>query len=322
MAAVYGESRIQYASTRGASGAVRAQARNRAGNKSSHAWDIRLMHITTLLLALITLTLISVLAIQWLANRGSFAIERMRLSGDMQHVNPMSLRAQAISKLGGSFFTLDVMQAKQAFEQVPWVRQAIVKRMWPKGIAVDLQEHKPVALWTTLTSPTEQSGQASSNEERLLNSYAEVFEANLDEVEEDLPHLEGTAGTAPRVWIVYQALNERLRDAGLASKVSTLTLNPRGEWDVELDDGMQLNLGRDDEKLWERVARYVGTVEQVRAQLAALGQAATWSRIDLRHNQGYAIALRNPSVINQASDKATEPHSALAPSNNRNVETR
>lgn len=304
MAAVYGETRMEYGSAKAAAGVVRAkntrgaQGRNRAGDASSHLWDIRLMHITSALLMLITFVLISVLAVQWLANRGSFAIERMHLSGDMQHVNPMSLRAQAVSKLGGSFFTLDVMQAKRAFEQVPWVRQATVKRTWPKGISVDLQEHQPVALWTTLASPSEQSGQASANEERLLNSYAEVFEANLDEVEDELPHLQGTAGTAPRVWEVYGALNERLHAAGLTSKVATLSLSARSEWDVELDDGMQLNLGRDDEKLWERVARYVSTVDQVRTQLAALGQPATWSRIDLRHTQGYAIALRNPSAIN------------------------
>ncbi len=310
MVAVYSETRMEFGSAKGVAGAVRAkntrnaQARNRAGDEGAHVWDIRLMHVTTALLMLITVVLISVLAVQWLANRGSFAIERMRLSGDMQHVNPVSLRAQALSKLGGSFFTLDVMQAKRAFEQVPWVRQATVKRLWPQGMSVDLQEHQPVAIWTTLASASEQASQATANEERLLNSYAEVFEANLDEVEDELPHLQGTAGSAPRVWEVYGALNERLQAAGLSSKVAALTLSARSEWDVELDDGMQLNLGRDDEKLWERVARYVNTVDQVRAQLAALGQPATWSRIDLRHTQGYAIALRNASAINKTEAPA------------------
>jgi cell division protein FtsQ len=291
---------------------------------SDTAWDIRLMRMTTAVLLMICFVMLTVLAIQWLANRGVFAIERLKLTGDLAHVNPSSVRAQANAKISGSFFTMDLQEAKRAFEQLPWVRQAVVKRVWPRGIAVSLQAHQPVALWTTVP---ESGSPIAPVDERLLNSYAEVFEANTDEVEEDLPHLSGPAARAPRVWEMYGAMNERLQAAGLTSKVSSLTLTARSEWEVELDDGLTLSLGRDDDKLWERVDRYTGTVEQARAQLSSLGQRASWAHIDLRHAQGYAIALRNAPApapapapaVNNKQDKSDATPSDTGMSNQETV---
>ncbi len=318
MAAVYADHRMEYRPETG----VRSGSRARSGatrvdpHANDTAWDIRLMRVTTAVLMMICFVMLSVLAVQWLANRGVFAIERLKLSGDLQHVNPTSVRAQANAKLSGSFFTMDLQEAKRAFEQLPWVRQAVVKRVWPRGISVSLQAHQPVALWTTVP---ESGTQLAPVDERLLNSFAEVFEANTDEVEEDLPHLSGPAASAPRVWEMYGALNERLHAAGLSSKLSSLTLTARSEWEVELDDGLTLSLGRDDDKLWERVDRYTGTVEQARAQLATLGQRASWAHIDLRHAQGYAIALRKAPEP-AANDKQDNTHSAQADTGTSNQE--
>jgi cell division protein FtsQ len=274
-------------------------------------WDIRLMRITTALLVTISLVLLSVLAVQWLANRGVFSINHLQLSGDLQHVNAASVRVQAKDKVAGSYFTLDLKAAQQAFEQLPWVRLATVRRIWPHGMAVSIQAHEPVAYWTTLA----ESGSNAAPEERLLNSYAEVFEANSDEVDDELPRLSGAPGRAPRVWQMYAQLGEQLKLAGISNKVSALSLNTRSEWEVELEDGLSLSLGRDDDKLWQRIAQYTSTIEQARAQLAALGQRATWARVDLRHTQGYAIAMRktaepdinnSPSSTNEAINHVTD----------------
>ena len=35
----------------------------------------------------------------------------------------------------------------QAFEAVPWVRRAVVRRVWPDRLAVRLEEHRAAALW-------------------------------------------------------------------------------------------------------------------------------------------------------------------------------
>jgi cell division protein FtsQ len=283
---------------------VRAHVRTRHVAQTSAppslAWDIRLMRITTVILVMVTVILLSILTVQWLANRGVFAIERLQLSGDLQHINAATVRAQAKSKVAGSYFTLDLKAAQLAFEQLPWVRQAVVRRVWPHAMAVSIQAHQPVAYWTTMA----EAGSGTVSEERLLNNYAEVFEANSDEVDDELPRLAGPAGRSARVWHVYGQLSDQLKQAGITSKPIALSLNTRSEWEAELDDGLSLSLGRDDERLWQRLAQYTGTLEQARAHLAALGQRSNWARIDLRHTQGYAIAMRKSAVADALEGKA------------------
>lgn len=298
MAAVYSDHRMNYRPETSARGESRKRPGAVRGAVRAHevAWDIRVMHLMSSVLFVLAFVLIAILVTQWLANRGSFSIDRLKLSGDLQHVNVAAVREQALTRLRGSFFTLDLAVAKQAFEQLPWVRQAVVKRVWPHGIAVELQAHQPVAYWTSLADTTSLS---TSADERLLNSYGEVFEANVDEVDEDLPHLSGPSTRAASVWDMYGALNQHLIAAGMSQRLNALTLTARSEWEVELDDGLQLSLGRDDEKLWERVTRFTGTIAQARTQLAALGQNLAWSHIDLRHSQGYAIGMRKTSVTTE-----------------------
>ena len=66
----------------------------------------------------------------------------------------------------------------------PWGK-AVVRREFPNRLQVVLQEHQAVAYW------------GSDSELRLINSYGEVFEANVGEVEaEMLPQLDGPEGQA------------------------------------------------------------------------------------------------------------------------------
>jgi len=93
-------------------------------------------------------------------------------------------RARALPGLVGNFFSIDLAQARHAFETVPWVRRAVVRRVWPDRLAVRLQEHHAVELW--------ESNDGSGPGDRLVNSQGEVFEANLGDVEDEaLPRSPG-----------------------------------------------------------------------------------------------------------------------------------
>jgi cell division protein FtsQ len=248
---------------------------------TSLPFDVRLMRATANLLIAIALLLMFVLTINVMINQGVFTIQRLRVVGQLDHTNPVSLRAHVVSQLGGTFFTLDVLRAKRTFETLPWVRQASVSRMWPNGLLVKLEEHRAVALW------------GAEGDERLVNGLGEVFEANTDEIDDALPRLNGPQSTSNRVYEVYQLLASRFaaRDMSIAS----LELNSRQEWRLELDSGLLLMLGRDDGDLLQRIDRFLLTAEQTRAQLARSYGGATWARIDLRYGQGYAVALRKPA---------------------------
>ena len=72
---------------------------------------------------------------------------RSRVEGDVARNSVSTIRANAAPQLAGNFLTIDLGAVRRAFESVPWVRLAIVRRVWPNRLRVRLEEHRPVALW-------------------------------------------------------------------------------------------------------------------------------------------------------------------------------
>src|SRR5215475_4973168 len=90
--------------------------------------DIRAMNaIAALVFALAVLGIVAAGA-KWLVLRPRFAFGAIELTGDLQRNNVTTVRANALPHLVGTFFTMDLSRARAAFEQVPWVRHAVVRR--------------------------------------------------------------------------------------------------------------------------------------------------------------------------------------------------
>ena len=83
----------------------------------------------------------------WLMRSPVFPIRSIQLEGDMARNSVPTIRANAAPRLAGNFFSVDLQQGRAAFETVPWVRRAVVRRIWPDRLAVRLEEHRAVALW-------------------------------------------------------------------------------------------------------------------------------------------------------------------------------
>jgi cell division protein FtsQ len=252
-------------------------------------FDVRLMNITaSALLAVFCLGAVAAL-VQWVANHRVFTIAAIRVSGQVVHNNVPTLRANVTPRLSGNFFTLDLARARQTFEALPWVRQAVVRRVFPNRIAVELQEHQAVAYW------------GAEDASRLLNNFGEVFEANVGEVEqESLPRLDGPDGQAPQVLAMYGALQPLF--AALELGIESVSLSGRGGWTVQLDTGAAIELGRgSDAEVLARTSRFVRTLTQVTSRYDRRPDAVETA--DLRHADGYALKLRGVSTVVTESQK-------------------
>ena len=107
----------------------------------------------------------------------------------------MSLRANVAPQLMGNFFTLNLQQAREVIEDVPWIRKAQVRRDYPNGLRVEIQEHEARALWGAVGRPTP------------VNNFGEVFEANPDAAEpSNLPRLDGPEGRSMEMLQLYERL--------------------------------------------------------------------------------------------------------------------
>ena len=246
-------------------------------------FDVRLMNITANGLFVVFGALLLAALAAWVANRATFSIGAIRVTGDVTHNNAVTLRANVVPRLGGSFLTLDLARAKQAFEAVPWVRQAIVKREFPNRLSVVLQEHQPVAYW------------GPEGDSKLLNSFGEVFEANLGEVEHEvLPRLGGPGGQEPQVLTMYRALQPRFEAMDLS--LEQLELTARGSWVAGLDTGASIEIGRgSDADIVARTERFLKTLTQVTSRYKRKPDAV--ESADLRHPDGYALRLRGVSTV-------------------------
>lgn len=239
--------------------------------------DVRLMQATANTLFLVAGVAVCVAAVAWALRLPVFALRAIRIDGEVARNSETTIRANAAPKLAGNFVTLDLQQARAAFESVPWVRHAVVRRVWPMRLAVSLEEHQPVALWA-----------AADGNDRLVNSFGEVFEANTGDVEDDrLTRLHGPEGSAPAMLAMYRRLAPALAPLQ-AGDLTGLHLSPRGSWRVTLDKGATVELGRgSDDEVLARTQHFVRTLPQVVAAYQRPLESA-----DLRHVGGFAVKLR------------------------------
>jgi cell division protein FtsQ len=252
--------------------------------------DVRLMNATAVVLGTVAAALVVATAILWLARQPFFAIRAITVEGDVARNSVSTIRANALPKLAGNFLTIDLAAAKRAFESVPWVRVAVVRRVWPNRLRVRLEEHRPVALW------------GAESGEKLVNSFGEVFEANVGDVEDDaLPTLSGPSGSSAHVLAMLGRFDAGF--APLGARVDELAYSGRGSWQATLDSGAVVELGRgSDDDVLARAGRFVATVGQVTSRYHRPLEYA-----DLRHSDGYAVRLKGVSTTTDAtSDKSTK----------------
>lgn len=248
-------------------------------------FDVRLMNGVASVLYLLVGAALLAAALLWLSRSPWLTIRVIQLEGELQRNNVSTLRANAAPRLAGNLISIDLDKARTAFEAVPWVRQATLKRVWPDRLSVRLTEHHPLALW-----------QGEDGSERLVNDQGEVFSANVGDVEdENLPLFVGPEGTSAQMLAMYRSLSPLF--ASLQRQLVSLRLSGRGSWWAELDNGATLQMGRGTEdELVARTQAFLRSVGQVSGKYQRELEHA-----DLRHTDGYALRLRGVTTTSAAS---------------------
>jgi cell division protein FtsQ len=246
-------------------------------------FDVRLMNATAAVLFTGCVVLLLAAFCWWALRHPLFALGGITVQGEVTHNNVATLRANVAPQLSGNFFTVDLRATQRAFESVPWVRQAVVRREFPNRLRVALQEHQAVAFWG------EEGGS------RMVNRQGEVFEANSGDVEhEGLPRLDGPDGQSEQVLAMYRALVPLFAPLDLG--IEELLLTGRGSWRVVLDSEAVLELGTGQPgEVLPRVQRLVQTLTQVTARYGRRPDALLAA--DLRYGDGYAVRLRGVGTV-------------------------
>lgn len=196
-----------------------------------------------------------------------FPLRTVQVSGEMRHVTREQLRLIVSRHLQGNFFTLDLAQARDAFRKLPWVRNVSVRRRWPDRLEVVVEEHRELARWGNIA---------------LVNNHGELFQAASDR---ELPVFYGPGGGVQEVAQNYGIYSQLLAPVGL--RVAQLALSPRHAWQIGVDNGMVIELGR--EQMEARLRKFVSVYPRT---LGLLNVAVSY--VDLRYPSGFAV--RKPGM--------------------------
>lgn len=239
--------------------------------------------VSDLLLAAAAAALL-VAAVVWGARLPLFPLREVVVTHELREVRRGEVERSLSGRLRGNFFSINLEVLRQSLEQLPWVRHAEVRRQWPSRIEVAIEEHVPVAYW----------GQGTG---QLVNAQGEVFAAVMSTPPAlPLPLLVGPTGVVPEILGYYQQAEELLRPLGRVPR--SLHVSPRLAVQLRLDDGMLIELGRQQAKapVRQRLERFV---EYYPSVLTAARQRP--SVVDMRYPNGFALRV-NASAAAPATE--------------------
>jgi cell division protein FtsQ len=229
--------------------------------------------------ALVLLAIAGVTALIWALDR---PVRVISMDGSFQRVSPGEIEKALAPYAHAGFMSADLDDIQRAVETLPWVEHARIQRHWPNGLHVSVIEQTAAARW---------------GESGLLNTRGELFVRSATHVPAELPRLSGPEGTESQVAQRYLAVQGRMLEAGM--RIAALRLDARGAWEMDLDSGVTVRLGR--REVDDRIDRFIHTASQVIAH--RLNEIAY---IDMRYSNGFAIGWRNPGAPASAPAKRAD----------------
>lgn len=254
-------------------------------------WDnpIMLRNLTISMLIMDALLLIFGAAYYALHLPQSFPLRKVSLMVPPRQIDTERVRQAIRANAEGNLITVDIERLRLSLQQLPWVRSVNIRREFPDGLKVQLEEHQVLARW---------------NQRAWVNLQGEVFDLESETITSSgksqvrtfargdlrgLPLLSGPEGTSEEVARLYELFSINL--AALNLHITQLALSPRYAWQMRLDDGMVVELGRDDvrQRLRRFVAVYPGGLMSRVAAASGNKSQDKIAYVDLRYHNGIAV---------------------------------
>lgn len=200
----------------------------------------------------------------------SAPVTAIAIAGEMPYTTRVDIE-NAIEQVNlGNFFNVDVNDVQQKVAKLPWVYSVSVRKKWPDELKIYVVDQKPIAHW---------------NGDFLINKNGKAFQADVTRLNEKLPAFFGPEGSEKLALENFENLNKLLDFSQLA--IDELVLTERFAWQLTLDDGVTINLGRDNRV--ERIQRFMDVYPQIKSKKKA-GQQVDY--VDLRYDTGLAVGWK------------------------------
>ena len=231
-------------------------------------WDNpRLLNATAgFLVGLVTLAC-ALVVLYWLLHSALFPVRVVELAAPVAHVSRADVEAVIARHAGGNFFAARIAELRASLEQLPWVRSASVRRVWPDRLEIRLTEHLALARWA---------------DDSLVSTQGERFAGVPDAA---LPLFVGPPGSEAEVAWRYERFSRLVEPLG--SPIERIVLSARHAWQLRLANGMQITLGRDGDAAEQRLRRFVAAYADTPAMRERAHEV-----VDLRYPNGFALRVK------------------------------
>lgn len=192
-------------------------------------------------------------------------IDNVKIEGAFVYLSRDDIQQQLKQVLTGDFFTADIEAVRTSLLSLPWVQDASIRRQWPSTLQIRITERRAVAYWS---------------DDSLLSDKGELFRPKQINREMQMPVINGPEGLHHKVWGFLVSLHTEL--SGLGVDVNKLVLDERRSWSMQLSNGVELQLGRNDTE--RRVQRFVKVFSMQNAP-----NIDDINYIDLRYPNGFAM---------------------------------
>lgn len=148
-----------------------------------------------------------------------FVVDRVDVVGEGR-IREQDVRTALGVNVGDYLFELDIKNAQSRVESLSWVELAVVRRLWPDRIVVQIIERQPYALW-------QHQGQV-----QLVDiEGAVIYDADPSQFTH-LPLVvgEGAEAKVTEIQVILDPF------PSIYARVDAMTLLPSGRWDLRLDN--------------------------------------------------------------------------------------
>ncbi len=168
------------------------------------------------------------------------------------------------------YFGQDIQEVKEKFLALSWIKDVVVRKVYPDKLSLTLLEHRPVALW---------------NNSEYLSEQGVVFSLPSGRFDPmGLPILYGPDSEGKVVLDAWNKIKNDLKARNLG--LSTISMDNRGSWTIRLDNGVELRLGRGD---WlPKIDRFVTIFPEIETP-----EGKRLSYVDLRYEHGASVGFSN-----------------------------
>lgn len=209
-------------------------------------------------------------------------ISSIEINGPFQRVSALQIEEAISDEIGQGFVGADLDRIQANVVALQWIDQARVARRWPSRIAITVTEQIPAAVW---------------GERGLLNTRGELFVTEARHPPAELPRLSGPDGRSSDVATRYLQVRDRLIPVGL--DLRSVHLDARGSWEMTLQNGVEVRLGRRD--VAARTELFLDVVADI-----ITSRAKDIDYVDMRYGNGFTIGWNGGSRTPVGDPQRTE----------------